>query len=181
MSDGADKRHPYDVCLKQVQERNDLILGHFVHVWRGRVSDDTLYRHVLNIQSFTDYYLNYSAEADELRSGDQITAWDVYDFVTDWLPRKCWVTSERRVKSYLASFKKYVKFMEEYDYLSPEVAANIIQTLKEERQVMIRSAVTYYDEPDEAESPEAFRARMQELVEQWKAIHQESRKEAQEH
>jgi hypothetical protein len=83
----------YDVRLKQVQERNDFILGHFVHVWRGRVSDETLYQHVLNIQGFTDHYLNYSAETDELRSGDQITSWDVYDFVTDWLPRKCWVTS----------------------------------------------------------------------------------------
>lgn len=83
----------YDVRSEQVQERNDFILGHFIHVWRGRVSDETLYQHVLNIQGFTDYYLNYSAEADELRSGDQITSWDVYDFVTDWLPRKCWVTS----------------------------------------------------------------------------------------
>ena len=167
----------YDVRLKQVQERNDFILGHFVHVWRGRVSDETLYQHVLNIQGFTDRYLNYSAEADELRSGDQITSWDVYDFVTDWLPRKCWVTSERRIKSYLASFKKYVKFLEEYDYLSPEAAAEIIERLKEDRQEMIRSAVTYYDEPEEEESPEAFQARMQDLVERWKTIHQESKKE----
>jgi hypothetical protein len=131
----------YDVRLKQVQERNDLILGHFVHVWRGRVSDETLYQHVLNIQGFTDHYLNYSAEADELRSGDQITSWDVYG------------------------------------YLSPEAAAEIIERLKEDRQEMIESAVTYYDEPEEEESPEAFQARMQDLVERWKTIHQESKKE----
>ncbi len=169
----------YDVRLKQIQERNDFILGHFVHVWRGRVSDDTLYQHILNIQNFTDRYLNYYADADQMRSADQITAWDVYDFITDWLPRKCWVDSERRVKSYLASLKKYVQFMgeQEHGYLPSEVAADVIQRLKEERQEMIEAVVTYWDEPDERESPEAFQARMQELEERWKAIHQESKKE----
>ena len=61
--------------------------------------------------------------------------------------------------------------------MSPEAAAEIIERLKEDRQVMIRSAVTYYDEPEEEESPEAFQARMQDLVERWKTIHQESKKE----
>lgn len=167
-----------DARLKQIQERNDRILGHFVHVWRGRVSDETLYKHVRNIQGFTDVYLNYYVDtAEDLRSGDQLTAWKVYDFVTDWLPRKCWVTSERRIKGYLASFKKYVKFLEEYGYLATEPAADIIETLKEERHVMIRSAVTYYDEPDAEESPEAFRERMQDLVERWKALPQTSEQE----
>lgn len=166
----------YDDRLKQVRERNDFILGHFVHTWRGRVSDDTLYQHVLNIQSFTDTYLNYYAGADELRSGDQASAWKVYDFITDWLPRKCWVDSERRVKSYLASLKKYVRFMGEQGYMPAETAAEIEHTLKEERQEMIEAVVTCWDEPDESESPEAFRARMQELEERWKAIHQESKK-----
>jgi hypothetical protein len=162
----------YDTRLERIQARNDFILGHFVHTWRGRVSDDTLYRHILNIQNFTDRYLNYSAESDELRSADQITNWDVYDFITDWLPRKCWVTSERRIKSYLASFEKYVQFMGENGYLPAEAVTGILQRLKEDREHMICSAVTYDDEPDENQSPEAFEARMQDLLEQWKTIHQ---------
>jgi hypothetical protein len=164
----------YDDRLKQVRERNDFILGHFIHVWRGRISDDTLYQHVLNIQSFTDIYLNYYAGADELHSGDQASAWKVYDFITDWLPRKCWIDSERRVKIYLASLKKYVRFMGEQGYMPVETAAEIVHALEEERQEMIEAIVTYWDEPDESESPEAFQARMQELVERWEAIHQES-------
>jgi hypothetical protein len=166
----------YDTRLEQIQTRNDFILGHFVHTWRGRVSDDTLYQHVLNIQNFTDRYLNYSAENDELRSADQITDWDVYDFIIDWLPDKCWVTSERRIKNYLASFKKYVQFMGENGYLPAETVTTILQTLKEDREHMIRSAATYYDEPDESQSPEAFQARIEKLVEQWEAIHPESEK-----
>lgn len=161
----------YDVRLKQVQERNDFILGHFVHVWRGRVSDDTLYQHVLNIQHFSDNYLNRSAEiADELRSVDQITAWKVYDFITDWLPRKCWVSSERRVKSYLASFKKIFKFMGEHGCMSAETVADVLEMLEEERQEMIRSVVTYYDEPDESQSPEAFQARLKEIEALWMSL-----------
>ena len=113
----------YDARLKQIQERNDLILGHFVHTWRGRLADDTLYQHVLNIQRFTGGRLNHSREADQLRSVDQITAADVYDFITDWLPRKSWVDSERRVKSHLASIKKYVQFMAEQGYMPTDVAA----------------------------------------------------------
>ena len=165
----------HDDRLKQIQERNNIILGHFVHVWRGRISDDTLYEHVLNIQTFTDTYLNYYAEAGGLCSADQATAWRVYDFVTDWLPRKCWVDSERQIKNYLASLKKYVQFMGEQGYMPAETAEEILQMLKEERQEMIKAAVTYGDEPDESESPEAFQARMQELVERWKALSQESK------
>ena len=40
----------YDARLKQIEERNNLILGHFVHTSRGRLADDTLHQHVLNIQ-----------------------------------------------------------------------------------------------------------------------------------
>ena len=74
---------------------------------------------------------------------------------------------------------KVRQFMGEYNHLSSEVMADIVHMLKEERQEMIETVVTYWDEPEERESPEAFRARMQDLVERWKAIHQESEKGAQ--
>jgi len=63
----------------------------------------------------------------------------------------------------------------EQGYMPAETAEEILQMLKEERQEMIKAAVTYGDEPDEGESPEAFQARMQELVERWKALGQESK------
>jgi hypothetical protein len=42
---------------------------------------------------------------------------------------------------------------------------------------MIETVVMYWDEPDEHESPGAFQAGMKKLVERWKAIHQESKRE----
>jgi hypothetical protein len=159
-----------DARLKQIQERDDSILGHFVHTWKGRVSDDTLFRHVLNIQHFSGWHLNYGRAADELRSVEQITAWDVYDFITDWLPRKSWVDSERRIKSYLATLKKYVEFMAEHGYMPADVATSILRTIKEDRENMIHAAVTYYDEPEEDQSPEAFRAQLRDLEARWAAL-----------
>ena len=167
----------YDTRLRQVEERNRLVIGHFVHTWRGRISDETLDQHVLNIEHFTNRYLNYSAEADELRSLDQAVGWDVYDFITDWLPRKSWVDSARRIKNYLASFNKLFQFMGEQGYIPTEAAADAVRMLQEERQVMIDAAVTYYDEPEEEQSPEAFQAQMEELEERWKAIHRGSENE----
>ncbi len=164
MSDDLDAR------LEQIQERNEDILAHFVHTWHGRLSDDTLYQHVLNVRHFTGGYLNYRASIDEPRLVEQITAGDVYDFITDWLPRKSWVDSERRIKSYLSTFKKYVQFMAEQGYMPADRAADILRSLKEDREDMIRAAVTYYDAPDESQSSEAFSAHLKELEAQWAAI-----------
>lgn len=164
----------YEVRLQQIQERNKLIIGHFVHTWRGRISDDTLYQHVTNIEYFVDGHLNYYADTDGLRSLDQVTGWKLYDFITDWLPRKGLVTSARRVKSYLASFNKLFKFMGEHGYMEPEDAAEVLDLLKEDRQLMIEAVVTY-DDPIEDQSPEEFQAHLQGLVDRWKAIHQESK------
>jgi len=160
----------YDARLKQIQECNYSILGHFVHTWKGRVSDDTIYQHVLNIQHFSGWHLNYGRADDELHSVDQITARDVYDFITDWLPRKSWVDSERRIKSYLATLKKYVEFMGKHGYMPADVATDALRTIKEEREDMICAAVTYYNDPEENQSPEAFRAQLHDLEARWAAL-----------
>jgi hypothetical protein len=164
----------YEVRLQQVRERNKRIIGHFVHTWRERISDDTLYQHVMNIEYFANGHLNHYVDtADGLHSLDQVTGWKVYDFITDWLPRKGLVTSARRVKSYLASFNKLFKFMGEHGYMEPEDAAEVLDLLKEDRQLMIDTVVTY-DDPIEDQSPEALRAHLQELVERWKSLPRES-------
>ena len=61
-------------------------------------------------------------------------------------------------------------------YMAAETVTDIVHTLKEDRQEMIDTIVTCWDEPDERESPEPFQAPIQELVERWKAIHQEPEK-----
>jgi hypothetical protein len=164
----------YEVRLQQVENRNKRIIGHFVHTWRGRISDDALYQHVMNIEYFVNNHLNYYVDSNELLSLDQVTGWKLYDFVTDWLPRKGLVVSARRVKSYLASFNKLFKFMGEHGYMEPENADEVLAMLKEERQSMIDAVVTY-DDPIEEQSLEEFQAHLRGLEERWMSIHQQTR------
>jgi hypothetical protein len=162
----------YDSNLQHlsVADRNAFILGHFVDTWQGRLSDNTLAQHVLNIQYFMDSYLSYcvSGVHDEPRPVDQVTAYHVYSFITDWLPRKGLVFSARQVKSHLASLTKLYTFMKAQRYIPPEKAEAILQTLKEDRQEMIESVLTYDDEPDENQSTdEAFFAQIRR---QWESL-----------
>jgi hypothetical protein len=170
--------HNFDIDIQQlsVEDRNKFILDHFIHTWRGRISDDTLYQHVLNIQYFIDSYLSYCVVGvhDEPRSVDQVSGYDVYDFITDWLPRKGLVVSARRVKSYLASFNKLYKLMGEHSYIPAKQVEEILDTIKWDRQVMIETVVHYDDEPDESDSTEAFLAGLKELEARWKALHNKS-------
>ena len=121
---------------------------------------------------FIDSYLNYCVVGvhDEPRSIDQVSAYDVYDFITDWLPRKGLVVSSRRVKSYLATFNKLYKFMVEHGYVPAKVGEEILQRIKWGRQEMIQAVVTYDDEPDEGQSKDAFLAQLKELEARWKSL-----------
>jgi len=96
--------------------------------------------------------------------------YDVYDFITDWLPRKGLVVSAHRVKSYLASFNKLYKLMGEQGYMPVETVEDILHTIKWDRQTMIEAVVHYDDEPDEDDSTEAFLAGLKELEARWKAL-----------
>lgn len=161
-----------DIQHLPVEARNKFILAYFVHTWRGRISDETLYQHLLNLQYFIDSYLSYGLAGahDEPRSVEQVSAYEVYDFITDWLPRKGLVVSARRVKSYLASFNKFYRFMGAQGYMPAEQVEKILQTLKWDRQEMIEAVLTYDDEPEADQSPEAFLSALKELEARWKAL-----------
>ncbi len=166
----------YNIDIKQLsaEDRNKFILGYFVQTWRGHISDDTLYQHILNIQYFIDSYLSYCVVGvhDKPRSVDQVSGYEVYDFITDWLPRKGLVVSARRVKSYLASFNKLYKLMGEQGYMPAKVAEDILHTIKWDRQAMIEAVVHYDDEqPDEDDFMESFLIGVKELEAQLYALH----------
>jgi len=57
--------------------------------------------------------------------------------------------------------------------MEPEDAAEVLDLLKEDRQLMIDTVVTY-DDPIQDQSPEKFQAHLQGLVERWKSLPRES-------
>ncbi len=63
---------------------------------------------------------------------------DVYDFLEDWFPRKALWASVSSMKVYLASFKKFFKWMGETSLVSPEMVEDVLSTLKDDRNFFLR-------------------------------------------
>jgi hypothetical protein len=154
--------------LKKVYRHNQLIHGHFVHAWRQRISDATLYQHAQRMHQFSDQYLIPQTQIGRPRSVDELNANDVVDFITDWLPRHLDV-SARQIKSYLASFRKYVHFMDTEGYLEHAAATEILQMLKQDREELIEEALA--QAAAEAAPPVDLRARLKDLEARWAALH----------
>ncbi len=74
-----------------------------------------------------------------LRRLDEATDSEVYWFLADWFPRKALWASVSSMTVYLATFKKFFKWMGETGRVSPQVVADVLCTLKEERRVFLRA------------------------------------------
>jgi len=72
-----------------------------------------------------------------LKKLDEVTESDVYWFLADWFPRKAVWASVRSVQAYCASFKKFFQWMGETRRVSSETVAEVISTLKDERNVFL--------------------------------------------
>src|SRR6266568_1702740 len=99
------------------------------------LSRRTIKDHVENIQFFARYLLLY---AYSLRRLDEATEGAVYDFLEDWFPRKALWASPSSMKIYLASFKKFYKWMGETGLVSPETVEDVLSTLKDDRNFFLR-------------------------------------------
>jgi site-specific recombinase XerD len=126
----------YDGQVRTIQAANQLLLDAF-EVWlkQANLSQKTIETHVSNINFFTHYLVYY----EPLKKLDEATESDVWMFLADWFPRKALWASVTSVKSYLASFKKFFLWMGETGRVSPQIVADVIETLKEERGVLLRN------------------------------------------
>ncbi len=61
-----------------------------------------------------------------------------HDFLEDWFPRKALWASVSSMKVYLASFKKFFKWMGETSLVSPEMVEDVLSTLKDDRNFFLR-------------------------------------------
>jgi len=76
--------------------------------------------------------------AYSLRRLDEATEGAVYDFLEDWFPRKALWASVSSMKVYLASFKKFFKWMGETGLVSPQIVEDVLATLKDDRNFFLR-------------------------------------------
>ncbi len=129
--------YDYDTQVRAIRAYNQPILDDF-EVWlqQSGLSEQTVQTHVDNINFFTNYLVYY----EPLKKLDEAKEGDVWMFLADWFPRKALWASITSVKSYLASFKKFFRWMGETGHASPQTVAEVLDTLKEERNVFLRRA-----------------------------------------
>ena len=132
----ADDAETYEQRVQAIQWANQPILDGF-ETWlrQSGLSEPTIRDHIDNIRFFSRYLLVY---AYSLRRLDEATEGAVYDFLEDWFPRKALWASVSSMKVYLASFKKFFKWMEASGRVSPEIVEDVLSTLKDSRNLFLR-------------------------------------------
>ena len=71
---------------------------------------------------------------DPVRSLDEADGGDVSTFLLDWYPRKAMWASKTNTRSYMASFRKFFKFMAESKRFDPETVDELRSILKENKE-----------------------------------------------
>jgi len=127
--------YDYDAQVRAIRTYNQPLLDDF-EVWleQSGLSEKTVETHVSNIDFFTNYLVYYQP----LKKLDEANSGDVWMFLADWFPRKALWSSVTSVKSYLASFKKFFQWMGETGRVSPQTFADVLNTLKEDRDAFLR-------------------------------------------
>jgi site-specific recombinase XerD len=132
----ADHAETYEQRVQAIQLANQPILDGFENsLKQSGLSAQTIKDHVDNIRFFARYLLLY---AYSLRRLDEATEGNVYDFLEDWFPRKALWASVSSMKVYLASFKKFFKWMGETGLVAPQTVEDVLSTLKDSRNLFLR-------------------------------------------
>lgn len=124
----------YDEQVRAIRASNQPLLDGF-ETWlrQAGLAETTVSNHVDNICFFAEYLVYY----EPLQRLDEATSGDVWMFLTDWFPRKALWASEASVKGYLASFKKFFRWMGETAQVPLAIVADVRDLLKEERSVFL--------------------------------------------
>ena len=131
-----DQGAAYDREVQAIRAANQPLLAEFL-AWlkQAGLSAPTIITHVENIELFARYLVYY----DPLKRLDQAESGDVRMFLADWFPRKTLWASERSVKAYLATFKKFFTWMGETGQVAPSTVTTVLEMLKEDRAMFLRA------------------------------------------
>ncbi|MBD2278874.1 site-specific integrase [Aphanizomenon flos-aquae] len=121
----------FDKEVAKIKKYNEPIMEGF-QAWlkKANLSAKTIKNHILNIEFFAEYLVSY----EPLQKLDEADDQDVYDFLLNYFPHKAMWASETSTKSYMGSFKKFFSYMVETQKISPEIEAEVKETIKEGKQ-----------------------------------------------
>jgi site-specific recombinase XerD len=121
----------FEKQVAKIQKYNQPIIDGF-KTWleKANLSAKTIKNHINNIEFFAEYLVYY----EPLKKLDEADEQDVSSFLMDWYPRKAMWASESNTKSYMSSFKKFFSYMVETERISPNIEAEVKNTLKEGKE-----------------------------------------------
>jgi len=121
----------FEKQVAKIQKYNQPIIDGF-KTWleKANLSAKTIKNHINNIEFFAEYLVYY----EPLQKLDEADEQDVSSFLMDWYPRKAMWASESNTKSYMSSFKKFFSYMVETERISPNIEAEVKNTLKEGKE-----------------------------------------------
>ncbi len=132
----------YDAEVKLIRTDNQPILDGF-QLWleKSGLAPKTVKSHLGNIDFFAEY-LTYYEPLLRLTEADDV---DVYEFLMNWYPRKAMWASEANTRSYMASFRKFFKYLKESNRIEHSIVDDVRETLRENKEGFLE-AVAFDDD-----------------------------------
>lgn len=126
----------YDQEVKKIRAYNQPILDEF-QTWleKSGLAPKTVKGHVENIGFFAKYLVYY----EPLSKLDDADDMDVYSFLGDWFSRKAMWASESSMRSNMASFRKFFKFLRESGRIEQDIEDDVRETLKENKDEFLEA------------------------------------------
>ena len=132
----------YDAEVKLIRTDNRPILDGF-QLWleKSGLAPKTVKSHLGNIDFFAEY-LTYYEPLLRLTEADDV---DVYEFLMNWYPRKAMWASEANTRSYMASFRKFFRYLKESNRIEHSIVDDVRETLRENKEGFLE-AVAFDDD-----------------------------------
>ncbi len=131
----------HDAEIQRIQQYNRTLLDEFKDLLESAgLSPKTIETHILNIDFLGTFLVRYLP----LAKLDETQPIDIYRFLAEWYPIKTTWASPYNTKSYMASFRKFFRFLTENGKFDAGIEKEIKRMLKENKQVFL-DAVEFED------------------------------------
>ena len=133
----------YDQKEKKIRSYNEPILAEFKS-WleESGLASNTVKNHSVNIDFFAEYLTYY----EPLCKLDEADSSDVFGFLMIWYPRKAQWASKSNTRAYMATFRKFFKYLKESNRIEGNIEEGVRVTLKEHNEGFLDAVA--FDEED---------------------------------
>jgi site-specific recombinase XerD len=132
-----------ELTIEEAEKNSQLLIEEFENFLKSKnLSKKVIKNHIGNMDLFADYMANYDTSED-LSMADSL---EIISFLGGWFPRKALWACPTSIKSYVATFRKFFKWMVENKNFSKEEYADIVETMKQEKESWIEQVSDDFDE-----------------------------------